>query len=128
MNYPHQEIEAKAFLDANAVQVGSVLSDLKVLSQAYLVKFGTLVFEQEHLNELEQALDRDVIQFGIELRRLAAIRKGGFGAEGVYWDIVDGIYSMLDALGAQWRYMTLAGRENRVKHAIEHARQVRLAI
>lgn len=128
MNFPHQEIEAKAFLDANAAQIDSVMSDLKDLSKAYLAKFGGRVFDRVNLATLEQALEIDVILFGIELRRLADARKEGFGAESVYWDVVDGIYSLIDALGAQFRYTTQALRKARVERAIEYVRLIRQAV
>ena len=128
MNFPHQEIEAKAFLDANAAQIDSVMSDLKDLSKAYLAKFGASVFDRVNLATLEQALEIDVILFGIELRRLADARKEGFGAENVYWDVVDGIYSLIDALGAQFRYTTQALRKARVERAIDYVRLIRQAV
>ncbi len=127
MNYPNQVVEAQLFERAHSVLIAQVMSDLEKASKSFMDGVGKRVFSEMTHSRLIGVLEKDLVAFGIALRSVAAERRE-VGAEGLYWDVVDGIYSLIDALGAQWRYITQEVRYARLQHAIEHVKALEAAL
>lgn len=115
-----QRHQAAVFVAANQDRVSTVTSAAANMANVFLGRLASKVLLSNVLTHLQSLAQPATIEaFALHLRQHAS-EFGQAGVTSSYWELIDGIFSLADATGAQWPYMTEEVRAVRLKHAAEH--------
>ncbi|HGM8087211.1 TPA: hypothetical protein ACKP9S_003582 [Pseudomonas aeruginosa] len=115
-----QRHRAAVFVAANQERVATVTGAAANMANVFLGRLASKVLLRNTLTNLQSLAQPATIEaFALHLRQHAS-EFGRAGVTSSYWELIDGIFSLADATGAQWPYMTEEVRAVRLKHAAEH--------
>lgn len=119
-----QSFEANLFVQKNKDAVEKTAQELKSCAMSYLKSVDHSLVPKNVFDHLVSLLEADDLSRFYSLFRGYPCEFIRNKCSTVYWLLVDGISSFLDAIEATWPYMTQDSRKNRLSHADEYVAEL----